>query len=147
MTDEQDVFDPRPNGTIRMVVEGESLLLRRPRIGEFRERREALLGIAKSPEVVDAIAQAAAEQGVELPATLTEPEHDDDAPPDPDQADADAEQRLAGWWLDTFDKLESQNRVPCAGDPEALPTWLLGPDIIKDTLTTWLSVPRRPGGR
>lgn len=126
----KDSFTARDDGRIAFVMGGERFMLRRPTLGEFRNRRERLLDLAAQERQEDATDGDADVLAGQLSLTSEQRMEREDA--------------LLGWWRDTFAMLE-ENAKPLP-DEDALPAWLLGPTIIPQSLQAWMAHPTAPGG-
>lgn len=144
---DDDLFDPRPDGTIRLRIGGTEQVLRRPKIGEFRMLRERLADV--TAHTVEQIAEAAEAIGEHrAPAAIAEraeAQAASDARAEALARSASIEADLLTWWRSVYDLLGT-NDSTLPANPDDYPTWFLGDGIVNECLQHWRLVPRRPGG-
>lgn len=104
------------DGHIKVVVDGVTRLLRRPKIGELRSFMEGL----------GAITAAEKESG-------------------PVSGLGESAEALVGWWSDVIDTLCSDD-LPLSTDVDDLPVWLLNAELVNRATSHWREVPYLSGG-
>lgn len=117
--DEDDErFEPRPNGTIKMVFGADEFVLRRPRVGQMREFDERLTEMADAQKTNNALG---------------------------DDRDLGLDERLfLSWWRDVVAALDRNGGV--FPPDEDCPPWLISAPLVTETKNHWRSVPWGPGG-
>lgn len=137
-----DSWEPQKNGTILCYIDGALFRLRRPKGGEYRRLREAVLEMRDRvlKDVADKVRDAA------------DPERtDDEKIADAfDEYDQDAD--ILKWFRLVFNggDLDGKNFRGLSDrslpdDDDELPTWFLADKFIGEILDHWRSVPRVPG--
>jgi hypothetical protein len=117
-----DEFNAQSNGKLRLIVDGENYLLRRPKIGELRELEEAIteIGAAERAELVAAAAE--------------------------ERAARDFTQEILAWWRRVVTLLEESGKTLPDVDDD-LPAWMLNATLLGDARVVWREVPYGPGGQ
>lgn len=160
-------LDLRPNGTVRLYIDGNRYRLRRPRAREFRRLRESF------QEVADEISDLSDEQD-EWARSLAE-RVDGRRRDDPNAGQTPAERRenrvrgrrlteqveqlMFGWWAEVVEVLEVDNRTPVLAEPDEwpddepfdsfadLPMWMGTVPSANKIIAHWRSTPSLSGGR
>lgn len=117
-----DEIEIKASGEIRLRIEGESYLLRRPKVGELRRLEEIVDRLAE-----DERAERVAAKAEERTARSFAPE-------------------ILAWWQDVVETLESKDRT-LPDDHDELPAWLANPQLLGDLRVCWREVPWAPGGQ
>lgn len=117
-----DEIEIKKDGQIRLRIDGESYLLRRPKIGELRRLEEA----------TDALAVQERDEKIAAKA--------EERPPRP------MTDEILDWWRDVVETLEQKDQT-LPVDNDDLPAWLASPQLLGDARLTWRTVPWGPGGQ